>query len=146
MDGTRSLPQIPELSDRRAGAYLERLGAGGDVTVHATTLTDLHERHLRAIPFENLSIHLGEPIVLDVDALVDKLTVRRRGGFCYELNGAFAALLATLGFDVALFEARVVMGREGMPFDHLCLRVRVDGAEYLTDVGFGASFLTSFNS
>jgi N-hydroxyarylamine O-acetyltransferase len=142
MDGARSLPRIPELNERRTTAYLERLGVGGDLAINAATLTDLHERHLRTIPFENLSIHLGEPIVLDVDALADKLTVRRRGGFCYELNGAFAALLTTLGFDVALFEARVVIGGgESMPFDHLCLRVRVDGAEYLTDVGFGASFL-----
>ena len=93
------------------------------------------------IPFENLSIHLGEPIVLDAAALVDKLTIRRRGGFCYELNGAFASLLTTLGFDVTLFEARVGAGGEGMPFDHLCLRVRVPEGEYLADVGFGASFL-----
>ena len=68
--------------------YLHRLGAD-----RTTALADLHERHLRTIPFENLSVHLGEPIVLDEDAFVAKVVDRHRGGFCYELNGAFAALL-----------------------------------------------------
>jgi hypothetical protein len=83
---------IPALDTRRTAAYLARLGVARDqVTTDLPDLTLLTERHLRTIPFENLSIHLGEPIVLDIDALVDKLTVGRRGGFCYELNGAFAA-------------------------------------------------------
>ena len=59
------------------------------------------------MPFENLSIHLGEPIVLEPAALVDKLVDRRRGGFCYELNGAFAALLSALGYSVTLLAASV---------------------------------------
>lgn len=69
-------------------AYLARIGAS-----RTSPPADLQELHLRAVPFENLSIHLGEPIVLDEDALVAKVVTRRRGGFCYELNGAFAALL-----------------------------------------------------
>jgi N-hydroxyarylamine O-acetyltransferase len=100
-------------------------------------LSELHLRHLRTIPFENLSIHLGEPIVLDEAALVEKLVRRRRGGFCYELNGTFAALLRALGYRVTMLEARVV-GAEGLgiPYDHMALRV--DGAEpWLVDVGFG---------
>ena len=133
---------IEVLDTRRTAAYLARLGVTRDqVTTDLPDLTLLHERHLRTIPFENLSIHLGEPIVLDVDALVDKLTLRRRGGFCYELNGAFAALLTTLGFDVAMYEARVGPDGGGMRFDHLCLRVRIDGKDHLADVGFGASFM-----
>jgi N-hydroxyarylamine O-acetyltransferase len=141
MDDAQPLPGIGRLNEQRVDAYLERLGVSRPFAADATTLIDLHQRHMLTIPFENLSIHLDEPIVLDTGALVDKLTVGGRGGFCYELNGAFAALLTTLGFDVTLFEARVGAGGEGMPFDHLCLRVRVDGDEYLADVGFGASFL-----
>jgi N-hydroxyarylamine O-acetyltransferase len=133
---------ISKLNQQRTAAYLERLGVRRQqVTTDLSGLTLLHERHLRMIPFENLSIHLGEPIVLDYDALVDKLTVRRRGGFCYELNGAFAALLTTLGFDVSLYEARVGPDGNGMRFDHLCLRVRLPSGDRLADVGFGASFL-----
>ena len=130
------------LDSARTGAYLARLGlARAAVAIDLAGLTLLHERHLRSIPFENLSIHLGEPIELDADPLVVKLTVRCRGGFCYELNGAFASLLATLGFDVAMYEARVGPAGSGMRFDHMCLRVRIDGRDHLADVGFGASFL-----
>jgi N-hydroxyarylamine O-acetyltransferase len=130
------------LDAARTDAYLARLGlTRGDVRPDLPTLTLLHGRHLRTVPFENLSVHLPEPIVLDADALVDKLTVRGRGGFCYELNGAFAALLTTLGFAVDRYEARVGPDGDGMPFDHLCLRVRGDDVDHLADVGFGASFL-----
>jgi N-hydroxyarylamine O-acetyltransferase len=91
------------------------------------------------VPFENLSIHLGEPILLEPEALVDKLVQRRRGGFCYELNGAFATLLAALGFRVTLLATRV-FGPSGLgpPFDHLALRVDLDSSgSWLVDVGFG---------
>jgi N-hydroxyarylamine O-acetyltransferase len=72
-------------------------------------------------------------------ALLDKIVRRRRGGFCYELNGAFAALLTALGFDVTLLAAKVYLpdGRLGPPFDHLALRVDLD-EPWLADVGFGA--------
>ena len=109
--------------------YLQRLGAD-----RTTGLADLHERHLRTVPFENLSVHLGEPIVLDEDALVAKIVERRRGGFCYELNGAFAALLRALGHEVDLVGARVYLGeRLSAPLEHLALRV----GDELVDVGFG---------
>ena len=97
--------------------------------------------HLRRVPFENLGIHLGEPIVLDEEAIVTKLVDRRRGGFCYEMNGGFAALLDALGFDVTHLEGRVYAdGEPGIRFDHLCLQVDLDEGPYLADVGFGASF------
>ena len=119
----------------RVARYLDRLGA--------TTrgLADLHLAHLLAVPFENLSIHSNERIQLDVDWLFDKVVTRRRGGFCYELNGLFAELLRALGHRVDLLAARVVRpdGTLGIPFDHLCLRV---DEVWLADVGFGDNFIT----
>jgi hypothetical protein len=88
-------------------AYLARIGAARPARADATALRELQLRHLRTVPFENLSIHLGEPIVLEPGALLDKLLRRRRGGFCYELNGAFSDLLSSLGFGVTLLAARV---------------------------------------
>jgi N-hydroxyarylamine O-acetyltransferase len=129
---TRQLP--PPLD-----AYLARIGAARPSRADAAALRELQLRHLLTVPFENLSIHLGEPILLDPQALVDKLVQRRRGGFCYELNGAFATLLAALGFRVTLLAARV-FGADGLgpPFDHLALRVDLDSAgSWLADVGFG---------
>jgi N-hydroxyarylamine O-acetyltransferase len=108
-------------------AYLERIGAD-----RATGLSDLHRLHQTAVPFENLSIHLGEPVSLASGDLYDKIVGRRRGGFCYELNGLFSLLLEELGHEVTRLGARV---NGGPPFDHLTLLV--DGV-WLVDVGFGA--------
>jgi N-hydroxyarylamine O-acetyltransferase len=121
--------------------YLARLGVERRPQPTVEDLRLVHAAHLRSIPFENLSIHLGEEIVLEPDALVAKVVARRRGGFCYELNGAFAALLRALGFDVTLLAARV-FGADGPgpAFDHMCLRVNLD-EPWLADVGFGDSFL-----
>ena len=128
------------LDDRRLDAYLDRIGAGRPARADAASLAELQLHHLRTVPFENLSIHLGEPIVLEPAALVDKLVDRRRGGFCYELNGAFAALLSALGYPVTLLAARVATpGGLGPPFDHLALRVDADdNGPWLADVGFGS--------
>ncbi|WP_394436161.1 arylamine N-acetyltransferase family protein [Streptomyces sp. SGAir0957] len=124
----------------RIDAYLARIGAERPAAPTGAALRALHLAHLRTVPFENLSVHLGEDITLDADALVAKLVDRRRGGFCYELNGAFAALLTALGFEVTLLQARAAGegGRFGIPYDHLALRVRDSaGTDWLADIGFG---------
>src|SRR3989440_10034587 len=123
-------------------AYLQRIDYTGPLVPSAKTLRLLQVAHLRTVPFENLSIHSGEPIVLDDDALFEKIVSRRRGGFCYELNGLFAALLRALGFDVVLLSAGVAHagGGFGPEFDHLLLVVDLQ-EHWLADVGFGDSFL-----
>jgi N-hydroxyarylamine O-acetyltransferase len=120
-----------------ADAYLGRIGADRPDRADPAALRDLQLRHLHAVPFENLSIHLGERIVLDEPALFEKLVGRVRGGFCYELNGLFAGLLRALGFRVTMLAARAG-GQDGFgpPFDHLVLRVDAPGP-WLVDVGFG---------
>jgi N-hydroxyarylamine O-acetyltransferase len=122
-------------------AYLHRIAVPRLKIADGAALRVLHRAHQLAVPFENLSIHLAEPISLDEDNLIDKIVTRRRGGFCYELNGAFALLLQALGADVALLAARVY-GDWGLgpPFDHLALVVRpADGSgPWLADVGFGS--------
>nr|WP_221374639.1 arylamine N-acetyltransferase [Actinoplanes polyasparticus] len=121
-------------------AYLGRIGVMGPVSADARGLWKLHRAHLEAVPFENLSIHLGEDISLTSEALFDKVVRRRRGGFCYELNGLFAELLEALGFAVERVGARVHGGgRLGPPFDHLALVVTAPGGDgpWVADVGFG---------
>ena len=121
-------------------AYLSRVAVTSPVIADAAALRLLHRAHQVAVPFENLSIHLAEPISLDEADLVDKIVRRRRGGFCYELNGAFALLLQALGAQVTRLAARVYGdGQAGPPFDHLALAVRLpDGSgPWLADVGFG---------
>ncbi|MFE6749147.1 arylamine N-acetyltransferase [Kitasatospora purpeofusca] len=136
MDEATRSAEIP--TDEQVAAYLARIGAERPARAGAAELARLQEAHLDAVPFENLSIHLGEPVVLEPGALLEKVVGRRRGGFCYELNGAFAALLRALGYRVELLAARVFDGAEpGPPFDHLALRVEADGVPWLVDVGFG---------
>ena len=123
-------------------AYLKRINYNGPREVSAETLRALQVAHLMNVPFENLSIHAGEPIVLDEDSLFTKIVEQRRGGFCYECNGMFAALLRALGFDVAMLGAGVAhaIGGFGPIFDHMTLMVTVD-ERWLVDVGFGESFV-----
>jgi N-hydroxyarylamine O-acetyltransferase len=124
--------------------YLQRIGLAHGVgstqrpAADVEGLRALQAAHLRAVPFENLSIHLGERIELTQEALLAKVVDRRRGGFCYELNGAFAGLLRGLGYRVTLLQARVFGkdGSVGPPYDHLALRVDLAGP-WLADVGFG---------
>src|SRR5438128_6918545 len=123
-------------------AYLRRIGYTGPIVPTLETLREIHRAHLLAVPFENLDIPLGRQIVCDEDIFVCKIMERRRGGFCYEMNGAFAALLRSIGFKVTLLSARVSKknGSDGPEFDHLTLRVDL-GEPWLADVGFGDSFL-----
>ena len=128
------------MNDEELAAYLDRIGAARPAEPDTAALRSLHRAHLLAVPFENLSIHLREPISLEHGELIGKIVTRRRGGFCYELNGAFALLLGALGFDVRLLAARVFNDdRIGPPFDHLALLVHtIDGdGPWLADVGFG---------
>jgi N-hydroxyarylamine O-acetyltransferase len=123
-------------------AYLDRIRYAGPTSPTPETLQAIHRAHLLAVPFENLDIHLGRKIVCDEAQFLHKIVTERRGGFCYELNGAFAALLRALGFQVTLLSARVPCadGSDGPEFDHLTLRVDLE-EPWLADVGFGDGFL-----
>ncbi len=129
------------LANPDIGAYLARIEYRGPVAPGAETLRALHRAHLLAVPFENLDIHLKRPIVLARDRFFAKIVERRRGGFCYELNGLFAELLRVLGFRVDLLSARVhsSSGGFGPEFDHLTLLVHLERRR-LVDVGFGDGF------
>lgn len=131
---------MDELDKATRARYLERLGFDDVPSPTLDTLQRLHRTHLARVPFENLDLHAGRRIELDLDRFVSKIVDEHRGGFCYELNGAFAALLRSLGFDVDLLEAQVHDDRgQVRPFDHLCLRIGGPEA-YLADVGFGDNF------
>jgi N-hydroxyarylamine O-acetyltransferase len=121
--------------------YLQRINYHGSIEPTAATLGELHRAHMLAVPFENLDIHLSRAIVLEDERLYSKVVERRRGGFCYELNGAFAALLSELGFSVKKLAAGVARadGSFGPLFDHMALLVELE-ERWLADVGFGDSF------
>ena len=120
-------------------AYLDRIGWRGQLRPTLETLEQLHLAHTSSIPFENLDIQLGRGIRLDLEALQAKLVRDRRGGYCFEQNSLFAAVLREAGFQLILREARVRRGGTArLPRTHLTLEVRLQGAAWLADVGFGA--------
>ncbi|MBI5965536.1 MAG: arylamine N-acetyltransferase [Chloroflexi bacterium] len=130
--------------------YLNRIGYAPAVKADFETLRGLQTAHMLTVPFENLDIGLHRPILLDEKSLWDKLITRKRGGFCYELNGLFAWLLKEIGFDVTYFNARVYNKKDndfGMDFDHLTLMARIpnESTRWLVDVGFGDSFTQPLN-
>ncbi|MFE0102656.1 arylamine N-acetyltransferase [Streptomyces sp. NPDC059009] len=123
-------------------AYLARIGYEGSPKPDLESLRTLHRAHVAAVPFENLEIMLGRPVLLDLEALQDKLVRRRRGGYCYEQNLLFAAVLERTGFAVTGLGARVRAGATAMrAVTHMILKVEADGEEWLCDVGFGAEGL-----
>ncbi|MFC7421341.1 arylamine N-acetyltransferase [Iodobacter arcticus] len=131
------------LSDKEIEQYLGRINYSGSIAVDLATLTTLHQAHMRHIPFENLDIHLNIPIDLSLPALFTKVILKRRGGFCYELNYLFFALLSSIGFSTQLISAQVFNGKSyGPEFDHLLLLVTLNDQQFIADVGFGDSFQT----
>jgi len=127
-------------------AYCARLGYDGSRMPTLATLHAITAAHTRAIPFENLDVLLGRGIDLDPAAIFAKLVSNRRGGYCFEQNGLLLMVLQALGFRVAPISARVRWQRPRdvtPPRTHVFLRVELDGASWLTDVGVGGMSLTA---
>ena len=94
----------------RAALYLARIGCGMEPEPTLDFLKEAHYRHAVSVPYENLDIVLGTPLSLDGNALFDKIVHRRRGGYCFELNGSFGRLLRAVGFPVEERFARFLRG------------------------------------
>jgi N-hydroxyarylamine O-acetyltransferase len=121
-------------------AYFARIGWTGGRAPSLDVLSGLCLRHTASIPFENLEILLDRPIRLDLASLQEKLVTRRRGGYCFEQNALFQAVLLALGFRVTPLSGRVRLGVPpdvATPRTHMLLRVDLDEGLYLADVGFG---------
>jgi len=131
------MPRTPLLA-----AYLQRLAIGGSLAPGYGTLCGLQHAHMLSIPFENLDVLLGRPIRLDLLSLQDKLLTRKRGGYCFEHNTLFRAVLTSLGFDTVALSARVQLGSPAgsvPPRTHMCLRVELPEGPFLADAGFGGA-------
>lgn len=120
--------------------YLARIGFDGEIAVDLPTLTALQQAHLSTVPFENLHVYHRLGVRTDTDWSVAKIVDQGRGGWCFENNGAFGALLVELGFDVLRLGAAVLLDGPNTVVDHLALEVALD-QPWLVDVGFGESFI-----
>lgn len=120
-------------------AYLQRIAYSGPMRKDLATLTALHHAHLHAIPYENLDVQLGRPVTIERSAIFDKLVTRKRGGWCYEMNGLFGWALAELGFKVTRSAGAVMRQERGDDAigNHLVLKVDLEEGIFVADVGFG---------
>jgi N-hydroxyarylamine O-acetyltransferase len=112
-------------------AYMRRIDYAGPLRADLATLTALHRAHLMAVPYENLDVQLGRPLNTDPNAAFEKIVGRGRGGWCYEMNGAFGLVLEAIGFAVTR-----IAGEASRPGSHLALTVDLGGMTYVCDVGF----------
>lgn len=126
-------------SSADVGAYLARIGYAGPVDTSVETLAQLQERHLHAVPYENLDILSRVPLSLAIPDLFNKIVVRHRGGYCFELNELFAWLLREIGFEVTDHFARFWRDEPNPPPKrrHHVMKVESEGRLFLCDVGVG---------
>ena len=120
-------------------AYLKRIAYDGPLRADLATLAALHRAHLRAIPYENLDVQFGRPLTIDPAAAFEKIVERKRGGWCYEMNGLFGWALREFGFAVTRCAGAVLRQTTGDAAlaNHLVLKVVVEEGAFLADVGFG---------
>ena len=133
----------PEL--KNIAAYLDQIQYGGVLTTTFDTLYQLHLRHTQSIPFENLSSYTGAQVRLDIPALLEKFTIAKRGGYCYEQNTVFQYVLEQIGFKTTGLAARVRLNVADdviTPRSHMLLLVEADGEQWIADTGFGGMTLT----
>ncbi len=129
------------MSEATVRSYLDRIGIDETPAVTFDWLARLQRAHLSTVPFENLDVVAGRRVFTDLDHSLAKILDRNRGGWCFELNGAFGALLEAIGFPVGRLGAAVLLDGPTTVIDHLTLEVMVD-EPFLVDVGFGDSFST----
>lgn len=119
--------------------YLNRIGVSHRPSSTLESLHGLQAAHMRHVPFENLDVLLGRPLSLSVEDLFEKIVTQKRGGYCFELNTVYGALLSEIGFEPVPMLARVWLRNpdETPPRTHLVNRVKIDGEDWISDVGFG---------
>jgi N-hydroxyarylamine O-acetyltransferase len=121
-------------------SYFARVDYRGARQASLESLRELQAAHALAIPFENIDVIRGLGVRLDLPSIEQKLVHEQRGGYCFEQNALFAAVLEQLGFRVTPLAARVrwqIPAAVAMPLTHMVLRVDLGGVPYLADVGFG---------
>lgn len=125
---------IPDLE-----RYLKRIRYEGTRELTRENLNKLVYAHQCTVPFENLDPHeYKKPIVITTAHLYEKVVEHNRGGYCFELNGAFTTLLRAFGYDAYSCMCRIAARKDFLsPVMHRGTVVRLNGKRYFCDVGLG---------
>ena len=126
----------------KLGEYLERIGYHGPATPDLACLREIHRRHVLSISYENLDVQMRRPVDLDMERIFEKMVLRRRGGWCYEMNGLLGWALGEIGFDVMRMSGAVMRSSQGDKTigNHLVLAVRLEET-YIADAGLGDALI-----
>jgi N-hydroxyarylamine O-acetyltransferase len=119
-------------------SYFSRTGFQGSASADFATLKGMMRRQLFSVPFENLDVQAGKVVSLAPEVIFEKIVERRRGGYCYEVNGLFTMALDALGFSYRLVAARPMTYPVRRPKTHMAIIVTLDGEQWLCDLGFGS--------
>lgn len=125
--------------------YFTRIGYRKEPHLNLQTLRELHLLHVKTFPFENLNPLLKMPVKIETDSIIDKMVYHRRGGYCFEQNLLFQYVLNSIGFETMVMPGRVLLGRSENDYSaqtHMVVSIKIDGIEYISDVGFGSQSLT----
>ena len=119
--------------------YFERTNYNSEINAHISTVSEIMRCQLFSVPFENLDVQAGKIVSLVPEEIVEKILVRNRGGYCYEVNGLFAMALAELGVPYIFVAARPMIYPVRRPKTHMAIVAEVDGEKWLIDLGFGSN-------
>ncbi|XP_005373661.1 PREDICTED: arylamine N-acetyltransferase 2-like [Chinchilla lanigera] len=126
------------------GEYLERIGYKNFKSkLDLETLTDVFQHHIRAVPVENLDMHCGESMELDLETLFDQIVRKNRGGWCLQVNHVLYWALTTMGFQTTMLGGYVHISsvdNYSSNMVHLVVQVTISGRNYIVDAGFGRSY------
>ncbi|MBU3625516.1 arylamine N-acetyltransferase [Polynucleobacter sp. JS-Safj-400b-B2] len=118
--------------------YCERIGYEEEPKANEQTLKGLIRHQLMTVPFENLDVQAGKVVSLVPEEIVEKIINRNRGGYCYEVNGLFGMALEILGIEYQFVAARPMFYPVKRPKTHMAIIAKVDGRDWLCDLGFGS--------
>lgn len=118
--------------------YLDRIGFRRAAQADMATVAEMMRCQLFSVPFENLDVQAGKIVSLVPEEIVEKILHRKRGGYCYEVNGLFAMALEALGIPYQFVAARPMFYPVKRPKTHMAIVLRVNGEEWLCDLGFGS--------
>lgn len=118
--------------------YLDRIGFAGPARADIATVGAMMRCQLFSVPFENLDVQAGKVVSLVPEEIVEKIVGRRRGGYCYEVNGLFAMALEALGIAYQFVAARPMFYPVKRPKTHMAVVLTLDGVQWLCDLGFGS--------
>ena len=120
--------------------FFARIGMEPDTKIEYTEafLAQVQNACVLHIAYENLDILEGKPVDLTPKAMFDKIVVRGRGGYCFELNGLLTYMLREMGFTVTERFARYLRGEKEVPMRrHRVAVVKLAEGDYLCDIGVG---------